>query len=193
MRTIIEDMDKSSQKITIPAVSSRRPQDCILEEENASSEEHIPGSSLPTKLSPLSRASFEELAIKVDGGNPFFPKAAKTSFEYQTEIRDNYTQSAYESSESNTSSHEQLADGVTGTTNSGHGATKLARKVSSTKNQPALATQVSFCQSPPIEHEYPPPAPRRHFTFGARTYSEEEKAKSQYNRRHQFSRQKTVR
>ena len=62
------------------------------------------------------------------------------------------------------------------------------------KRHTPLTAQVSFSQAAPIEHEYPPTGQRRHFTFGARTYSEEQRAQLKHNsRRSRFSRQKTVR
>ena len=158
--------------------------DCITEEDNASND-HIPTSSLPANLSHL-RDSFEETSFEF--GNPTPQNCFDASFKYANEL--NRPHSPRQLPASNYQSYEVRESRELLKISP---LPKIEPSLGASQRHPVFSTQVSFCQAPPIEHEYPPPAPRRHFSFGARTYSEQQRAQSQYSRRHRFSRQKTTR
>ena len=194
----MEDIDKN--RISSPLTYNDIYTSCIIEEnvedDNATS---IPPSSLPANLGPL-RASFEETTfefekVKREPPNNCFDASFKVANE-------NYR--AYSPRLLHENKHSEFLEGngsreiVTCPIEASVArppTTRLPLPSKPTPEKlPVLSTQVSFCQSPPIEHEYPPPLPRRHFSFGARTHSEQQRAQSHYNsRRNRFSRQKTTR
>ena len=171
------------------------------EEPNYIENEPPPASSLPTNLGPL-RDSFEETTFGFETANrnrepsknyfdASFQRAneinrRKDSNHLLNENKNSLSSEIDESEESVTCPAESVGTPQLASRNSPPAATQ--------KRHTPLTAQVSFSQAAPIEHEYPPTGQRRHFTFGARTYSEEQRAQLKHNsRRSRFSRQKTVR
>ena len=181
----MEEIDKPSVRtISSREIPIHTHPDCITEDHNAANDDYIPTSSLPANLSPL-RDSFEETNFEFTNTPP--QNCFDASFKYANEL--NRTQSGQLSANNDQSyiireSLELLTISP---------LPKIQASINDSQRHPVFSAQVSFCQAPPIEHEYPPRAPRRHFSFGARTYSEQQRAQSQYSRKHRFSRQKTTR
>ena len=178
---------------------------CIAEEDpDYVTNEPIPASSLPANLGSLLDASFEEKTFEFENVNNKDNKTVlknnifDTSFQRANEINRKHSPSplhiskASDSSEGDVNRDKHTGRAVESTV--GKTSSRNPKPNNAPKRHPVLTTQVSFCQAPPIEHEYPPPAPRRHFSFGARTYAEQQRANSQHHtRRTRFSRQKTTR
>ena len=195
----MENIDKNSSRISSPLIYNDACTSYITEEEgDYVNDTPVPASSLPANLGPL-RASFEETTFEFENVHREPSKNCfDASFQRANEINRRYSPRLLqitknsESSDGTDDSHEILSCPVE--PSAAPPSSKQPQPTSTQKRHPILTTQVSFCQAPPIEHEYPPPAPRRHFSFGARTYSEQQRAQSQYHsRRNRFSRQKTVR
>ena len=194
----MENIDKTI--ISSPLIYHDSYPSCIPEEVvDDVNDEPIPASSLPTNLGPL-RESFEETTFEFENVKRDPPKNCfDASFKLANEINRTYSPRLLSASKYSESSLEGDGSREVFTcpieTTSVRPTSRLHLPTTSVQQRlPVLSTQVSFCQAPPIEHEYPPPAPRRHFSFGARTYSEQQRAQSQYHsRRNRFSRQKTVR
>ena len=197
----MENIDKDSARISSPLIYDDKYPSRISEEDlNYLSDPPVPASSLPANLGPLG-ASFEETTFEfgnVSNKNNETKTSSKNCFDVSFE-RENDNNRRYsprllqvsKSSESSDvdSSREILTCPVESSVNQ---RSRPHNHQTGQRRHPVLATQVSFCQAPPVEHEYPPPAPRRHFSFGART--EQQRAQSQHHsRRNRFSRQKTVR
>ena len=197
----MENIDKVRGRASSPLIYDDKYPSCISEEDsNYVIDPPVPASSLPANLGPL-RASFEETTFefgKVSGDNNEVTVSSKNcfdvSFERANENNRRYSPRLLQVSKSSESSdvdssREILTCPVESSINQ---RSRQTTHQTSQRRHPVLATQVSFCQAPPVEHEYPPPAPRRHFSFGART--EQQRAQSHHHsRRNRFSRQKTVR
>ena len=197
----MENIDKINGRASSPLIYDDNYPSYVTEEDtNYVNEPPVPASSLPANLSPL-RASFEETTFEFGNAaneNNTLKASSKNcfdvSFEKANEKNRRYSPRLLQISKSSESSdadssREVLTCPVESSTSQ---RTRQPHHQPSQRRHPVLATQVSFCQAPPVEHEYPPPAPRRHFSFGART--EQQRAQSQHHsRRNRFSRQKTIR
>ena len=160
-----------------------------------------PASSLPTNLGPL-RDGLEETTFGFENANRTREPSKNyfdASFQRANEInrRKDSKHLLNKNKNSLSSEIDESQESVICPTDS-VGTPPLASRNSpptaTQKRHTPLTAQVSFSQAAPIEHEYPPTGQRRHFTFGARTYSEEQRAQLKHNsRRSRFSRQKTVR